>query len=374
MTPSPARVGARSGTVVLDALVLGTLVVVGLLTASDARAQAGRVDVEVAPMEITVGDRARATITAAWLGADLAGEVRFPTWQETWGDAEVLAVSEIEASVDAAGRHVWRQTLELTAWEPGLVELPSIRVQVPLGERTESLASEAPAAAFTVGSILPEAPEDAAGGSTVGVPGTDPNGPGAEERGADPQLEPRPSAPPERLRRVQNRFYLATGALVVALGLAVFALLHALARLPAALGADGAEIDPVAGLPPLDELMARIERLDPALATRAHTGLSLALRRFLSRRLDTPAVESTTTEIQRHLRTKAVPAEIGQRTVALLRECDLVKFAGETADAETTAARFDRARELARRLEERFAPRPDAWTEGASETSREVAA
>ena len=57
--------------------------------------------------------------------------------------------------------------------------------------------------------------------------------------------------------------------------------------------------DAFSGLEPLAELLARLEQLDPQHGGAAHTGLSLALRRYLGRSLGFDATPSTTTEIQR---------------------------------------------------------------------------
>ncbi|MEM8934065.1 MAG: hypothetical protein AAGE94_22930, partial [Acidobacteriota bacterium] len=273
-----------------------------------APARPGRVSVAVEPVEVTVGDRIRATITVAWMGAEPSAAIRFPTWQETWGDAEILTTSDVGTEVDDAGRRVWRQTVELTAWDVGLVDLPVVTVALPLADETIELESPTPAAAFTVVSLLPPA-EDPAAAPAPGGPGSSPPG-GVPD--ATAELDARPSAPPAELRLAQERFLLTAGALALALGLATTLLLRRLGALP--LTGDGAEAipDPFAHLAPLDELAARLDRLDPTRANAAHTGLSLALRRFLGRRLEAPSVESTTTEIQRDLQRRSLPADLGQ--------------------------------------------------------------
>jgi hypothetical protein len=92
-----------------------------------------------------------------------------------------------------------------------------------------------------------------------------------------------------------------------------------------------------------------------------HTRLSLAVRRYLGRRLPFPAVESTTSEIQRQLLSRRMPGPLARQTVELLRACDLVKFArqevGETLGRERTEA----ARRVAEEFETHLAPRePEA--------------
>src|SRR6202035_5249416 len=50
----------------------------------------------------------------------------------------------------------------------------------------------------------------------------------------------------------------------------------------------------------------------------------LALRGYLGRALDFPAAESTTSEINRRLLARRLPAPLVRRAIELLRGCDLV--------------------------------------------------
>ncbi|HEX6201442.1 MAG TPA: hypothetical protein VF100_00480, partial [Thermoanaerobaculia bacterium] len=68
-----------------------------------------------------------------------------------------------------------------------------------------------------------------------------------------------------------------------------------------------------------------------ASADQGHALVSLALRRYLGRRLSFPAAESTTSEVQRQLRARHLPDGLPRRAVALLAACDLVKFARRPA-------------------------------------------
>ena len=95
-----------------------------------------------------------------------------------------------------------------------------------------------------------------------------------------------------------------------------------------------------------------------------HTRLSLALRRYLGRRLPFPAVESTTAEIQRQLLSRRMPGPVARPLVELLRACDLVKFARQEVDAARARERVAAARRLAGELEVHLAPRePEAFDE-----------
>ena len=52
-----------------------------------------KLTVELSPSEgLTVGDRVEAQLVLAWTGPEPVAPPRFPTWGETWGSAEVLAL------------------------------------------------------------------------------------------------------------------------------------------------------------------------------------------------------------------------------------------------------------------------------------------
>lgn len=370
--------------------------------ASDAQAQSepgqsepgqsepGQVTVVLSPDETTVGGRVRAEITVVWMGGAPKEPVRFPTWQGEWGDAEILESSPVEAFEDQSGRHVARQVLELVAFEAGDVDLPPRTFAVPLAERTVELDSQP--ARFVVTSVLPADGSSEPGRSQDGPSqnGQSQNGqaqngragdgreqdgeqdPAPQGAGQAAELEPRGAAPPAALESAPAPFYASVAALAALFVLGLGQLRRELAREvpgPAAT----AEIDALAALEPLEELMARLEQLDPLHGGAAHTGLSLALRRYLGRRLGFNAVESTTTEIQRQLlQGTAVkpPADLAQRSLALLRAADLVKFAGLEADAHTVRTRIEEAREIGRGVEAQIErPGPLAADTAASEAA-----
>ena len=291
----------------------------------------GILDVALSPPEITVGDRIEAQLTLVWTGAEPAAEPRFPTWQEGWGDAEVLSSSPIETAGGLGGRRLYHQNLVLTAFTTGEIRLPEVTVALPLDEETIEIASAEHR--FTVRSVLPEDRE---------------------------ALKPRPPAPPVSLA-AEAQFGWMVGGLG-GLGLLLAWLLARRLRT----FRPSVETAPVA---PLAELLDRLRQLDPTAAEAAHTGLSLGLRDFLGRSLGFPAMESTTTEIERRLgRTR--PPGGGQTTqlelettgdaVRLLRDCDQVKFAGLTVAAPVTRERLRLARDLGRRIDHIMAAEADA--------------
>ncbi|MEL7060243.1 MAG: hypothetical protein AAGN46_09495, partial [Acidobacteriota bacterium] len=166
-------------------------------TGAAAPSVPGALDVRLdATLPVTVGDRVIATLTLSWLGAAPAAPPRFPTWQDTWGSAVVVEVGSVEAEEDGAGRRIWRQRLELTAFETGEVSLPAPAVVVPLTDRSVEVRAD-DGAVFTVESVLPPPSED--GGPTPGAAPTDGDPAAADpaaaiEGGARTDLEPRPAA------------------------------------------------------------------------------------------------------------------------------------------------------------------------------------
>ena len=315
-----------------------------------------RIDLELDRDTITVGDQIRAELTLVWMGPEPSAPPRFPTWQETWGKAEVLEASEIERFVDGSGRAIHRQVLTLTAFEVGTIDLPPVSFAVPLGETTEELHGPE-GERFEVVSVLPEQAtadgDPAAGDPAAGDPAA--GDPAAGDPAAETaELEPRPAAPPLRLTPNPRVPWVFAG-----LGLATLMVAFLLARRLDALPAselDGTTpIKPL--LPPLEELHVSLDLVDPLAGSEpAHTALSLALRRYLGRRLGFQAVESTTSEIQRRTRQLPLAGDEARDLVRLLRECDAVKFARLEVSATVSEERLGRARRLAEKIEGHFMP------------------
>ena len=97
------------------------------------------------------------------------------------------------------------------------------------------------------------------------------------------------------------------------------------------------------------------------LPTLAPTGLaarlSLALRRYLGRRLPFPAVESTPSEVQRQLLSRRIPGPLVRQAVELLRACDLVKFARQEVAEARARERAEATLRVAGEFESQLAPR-----------------
>lgn len=282
----------------------------------------GHLEIEVDPVEITVGDPVEARLTLIWTGPEPAAEPRFPIWQRTWGGAAVLAAGEIEASSYGA-RRVYRQKVEVTAFATGEVTLPKVSVTLPLEAGVIEI-EDAGEASFEVRSVLPEDPRELA------------------------RLEPRPEAPPRAL--VANRRFAWTAGTGLGLSLILVWLLGR--RIEAPTG----EAPTPTPTEPLAELLQHLRRLDPTAVEPTHTGLSRALRHFLGRSLLFPATESTTHQIRRRLRaTRLEPVTISE-TSRLLSACDQVKFARAPVDAAATRDRLAEARRLARDVDRALRP------------------
>lgn len=269
--------------------------------------------VAVAPETITAGDRAEVTVELVWPAGAPDVDPRFPAWQDTWGQAEILAVGPVERIRAPGGDTVFRQVIEVTAFEVGDAKLPSMVVALPSGDETRELET-GDELVLSVESVLP-----------------------------DTETEPEvlPPANAEALP-IGQRFIWTTAAL------SLLTLLAGWRALRARPSRQLAEHRTRPKLPPLAELEQRLRAIDAEQAVPAHTTISLALRGFLGRSTGVPAVERTTTEIRKLLRQSAVDPDLGQRFTTLLARCDEVKFmAGDRTDVATTTERVRAARTLA---------------------------
>ena len=299
-------------------------------------APAFHLDVALAQGQATVGDRIEALLTLRVPTAQLAGEPRFPTWNEGWGEAEVVEKGEAAKISEAGGTAVYRQRIVLIPWKPGPLALPPVAAAVPLRGATVQAAS-AGNLVLNVASVLPA----------------------KKEGEKDPP--PKPEAPPRPLP-LGAPFAWSTLALVAACGALVY-LLWRRSRKSAATVA-------VPALAPLEELLAGLDRLSGEPSVSLHTRLSLALRTYLGRTLAFPGTESTTSEIHRRLLARQLPAALIRRTFELLRACDLVKFARQEVSDSVSRERLGTAREIGGELAVYLAPPPVA-ADDASDDSLE---
>jgi hypothetical protein len=293
-----------------------------LFLAAPLLAQPSQVTVSLTPTAPTVGDHVQATLTLRAPTANLAADPRFPVWGKTWGEVEVVSGTQPVKLSEQGGIAVWEQRITLAAFKTGNVPLPPVAVAIPY--KTGTVQAQTPAGlALAVRSVIP---------------------PGEK----DPAL--RPPAPPRSLP-LSARFWWTLAALTAAcLGAAGLLWLQHRRRKSAPGMAPA--------LPPFEELAAEIDRLrrEPSMLV-LHTGLSFALRRYLGRRLPFPAVESTSSDIQRQLLSRRMPGPLVRQTVELLRACDLVKFARQEVGEAQGHERAEVARRLAGEWESHLAPR-----------------
>jgi hypothetical protein len=305
----------------------------GLLLLLAAPALAQPVTVTLTPPAPTVGDPVQATITVKVPTANLVADPRFPAWGKAWGEVEITGRTEPVKVSEAGGIASWQQRLTLAAFRTGSVPLPSLAIALPY--KTGTVQTPTPAGlALAVRSVIPAGEKDPA---------------------------PKPPAPPRPLPLGQQFWWTLAG--LAAACCAAAALLWRRRRRSRA-GARGA----APALEPLAELTATLDRLrsEPSMLA-LHTSLSLALRRYLGRRLPFPAVESTTGDVQRKLQSLRLPGALTRQTVELLRVCDLVKFARQEVGETLGRERAEAARRLGGAWESHLAPAAPATSEGSDE-------
>jgi hypothetical protein len=267
-----------------------------------------RLAVELDRGAITVGDPV--AVVVRWSApATLAGRPARLLLGERWGAATVLEPPRLER-VESAGTTVLSWRFPVTAFRTGSFELPPL--EASLDGDPPALLRSSGGHALEVRSVLP----------------------------AGPAPPPMPPAPPRPLP-VPAAFAWTAAAFVAAVAAAALAL--ARGHRPAAVTTPAT--------PPLAELEQALAALGGAEPGRGHARLSHALRRFLARRLEFPAVAWTTTEIARRLARAGLDPEPARRATRVLRACDGVKFARRPASVDELAARTAEALAAARELD-----------------------
>jgi hypothetical protein len=302
------------------------LLVAALLVAAPAGAAEPVVDVELPAVELHVGDLAAVTLVVDVGDAVLDAPPRFPAWGDSWGSAEVVEAGEPEKAVED-GRVIYRQRVVLQAFRPGGLVLPPAEVAVPLAGGTRTVATR-PDLALAIASLLPSPPAEA--GADAAIP------------------PPQPAAPPQPLPLGAAFWWAAAIGTALLAALLVPMLLR---RRQAATERGRPRLEP---LPELAAGLAAARAADSAEEGLAR--VSLALRRYLGRRLSFPAAESTTSEVQRQLVARHLPHALPRRAVELLRACDLVKFARRPAARAEVERWAGEAEAVAREVEAHLAP------------------
>jgi len=236
--------------------------------------------------------------------------------------AEVVKAEPPVKVSERNGVAVWEQRLTLAAFKPGQVALTPVQIAIPRKTGTV-LAATPEGLAIAVRSVIP------------------PN---------DKNPKPKPAAALRPLP-VGERFWW-TVAVLSALCLLGAWLLYLQSRRRTA---ETEAARPA--LPPFEELAAELDRLrtEPSMLA-VHTRLSFALRRYLGRRVPFPALESTTSEIQRQFLWRNMTGSLSRQMLELLRACDLVKFARQEVGETQTRERTEAALRIATEFENQLVP------------------
>lgn len=298
------------------ALRLGVLSLV--LSATAVTAAEPRLATEIEPRRLTVGDRAELVVSLDLPAEVPADAVTWPSWNDRFGPAEVLAIGPVESAIEGGERRL-RQRIVLTLFETGSFTLPSVAVTLATGAGPRTMTAQA--LGVEVVSVLPA---------------------------GEMPPEPKPPAPPRPLPLDARFWWLVAALLAACLGALGWLIAASARRRPQA-------EEPV--LAPLAELERALADLDGESDTvTVHAGVSLALRRYLGRALAFTAPESTTTEVDRALRRRRLETGLVRRTVELLTACDMVKFARREATGEETRRRLEEAARLGEDVERWLRP------------------
>lgn len=288
---------------------------------------AARVEVLLEPTEVTVGDPVRATLSVDLPAA--AAPPRFPTWGNSWGDAEIASVSEPIRRVLPQGTR-WQQQIDLRLFQPGETTLPAPDIRLPGGAAPLPIATDR--LRLHVRSVLPEGVED-----------------------------PEPLPPVAAVPLPVGRRFWATAATAAAVLALLLAVLIRRGR--------GVQSErPTPSVPPIERFRSDLEVVLANRGEPAWTALSVSVRRYLGARLAFPALESTTTEVRRRLSAANDPAIAGEsrRVSGLLSSADGVRFARR----EVTEQDLQSAVELARTTIESIETALRTVEEAVAETER----
>jgi len=279
-----------------------------------ARAQAGeaRLIPDAATFAwLTVGDPADLTLEVTHPADTVA---ILPEPGADWGDVEIRDVSAPEVLDTEGGDLVTRQRLTVALFKPGTFLTPplSVRVGGMDGSSYELFVSPL---TITVSSVLTSA--------------------------ETPLRDLKAQADVAVARWLQVAVGAAAAGFVAVGGWLLWrrgALSGLRARTPA------------------EQALAELDHLDAAGLVRQgkykefYLGVSHTMRRYLAREFGVAAVDMTTRELRSHLRRPMAAAPVVPRLIALLEECDLVKFAQVTPAPEGATAALAEARALVREM------------------------
>jgi hypothetical protein len=300
------------------ALRLLGLLLVATSLAYAAEPGMGKVALEIAPKEATVGDVIEATLTIEvpkgtavdreGIGSEIGP---FAVLSRTW-----------QGPVAVGDRERWTCNLGIAAYETGKLTLPAITVRIVRGEGQQTLETEP--VDVTIRSVLPAAAE---GDKAIEV--------------AD--LKPPVSVAPDFtiLRR-------AIGIVAVLFALAGLAWwLHR--RYASKLAAVAAPQDPFHRVAPYVWVYGELQRLlERRLAEEGKIDLFFSelariMKQYLEGRYRVELMEHTTDEVAPRLQQAGATSDVARSVRALLDRCDLVKFARVLPDAAACRAEVEAA-------------------------------
>jgi len=285
---------------------LSLFVVLALVAFPLSAEEAGepRVEIEVTPVEATVGDLLEATVSIV---VRPGAVVEKPNPAPEWGP---FAVSELswEASEEAAGERRWVWRGSLAAFETGTLEVPPMDVDVVHGD--DRIRVRTDAVEVRIVSVIPsdeQEPEIADLKSPASVPGD--------------------------YRAVLTAVVVVVALLILA---AVAWWLHR--RFAAKLAAVPQLTDPFHRMAPHEWVYEQLRRL---LGRRLAEGgeveeffseLSHIVKQYLGGRYRVDLLERTTSEVKPELIQAGAPSAPVRAAVDLLERSDMVKFARGAPD------------------------------------------
>lgn len=264
--------------------------------------------ISVEQRPVTVGDPVRMTLEVTHPADTLA---IIPGLPAVWGDFEVRDEAAPVVAANPDGTLTTRRTFDVALFAPGSFQTPALPLTVTTVAGDVG-AVVAPPVTVAVNSVLTEADTDL--------------------RDLKPQAD-----------LLLPFSWLRAGALVLALALGVGLLAWLIARRrrdrPDTRTPRQRALDELAGV-------ARTNWIGLHMVQEHYQGISDAVRRYLEGEFAVKVLDRTTAETKSLLRRLPLSPETSRQVVALLGECDLVKFAGVTPPPDDAAAALAAAQTL----------------------------
>ena len=287
--------------------------------ADEPAVEAPSVSSSIDETDTVVGGRVRLTVTLH----DAGGWTVVPP--PTTLDLDAFRLRSVER-VEAAGDDA-TLVLTLVPLRVGDQEIPRVPIAVRRDDRSEEVATEP--VPIRVASNIAAA---------------------ADSAGAPEEPAPSPYKPALHAERNWWPVAIAAGAFALAAVLG-FWLFRKLRRRPA----PAREAAPIPRKPLRPAWEIALERLDRIAAEdyvtrgelqRQYVEVTETLRQYLEDRYGVPALESTTEELNERLSRSPVSPQVVARTLSVLREADLVKFAKGRPELSDARSSHTRVREI----------------------------